>query len=108
MPSLAVAARYGFGGVPDGEAALRRYLAAHVSVRLGSADIGSHELERSPQANSRGLNRFQRGQAAFHDAEAVAQQHGWAFNWALAVIPNVGHQGRLMLQSDAAFAALRP
>lgn len=107
MPSLDVPAPYGFGGIPDGEAALRRYLGAHVAVLLGSADIGSHQLERSLEAGRQGPDRFQRGQAAFQAAREAALAHGWAFNWTLAVVPGVGHQTRAMLQSDAAFVALR-
>jgi len=108
VPSLDVAAPYGFGGVPDAEASLRRYLAAHVSVLVGGADTDSKELEVSLEANKQGLNRYQRAQNVFREAESVARKNGWTFNWTLTIIPNVGHHAMEMLQSDAAFAALHP
>ena len=105
--SLDVAAPYGFGGVPDSEAALRRYLAAPVTVLLGQEDRGSYELAESFEARQQGANRFERGQNAFRQAQATARQHGWVFNWRLAVVPGVGHSAREMMASDAAFAALQ-
>ncbi len=107
-PSLDTAVPYGFGGVPDGEADLRRYLAAHVTVLLGREDRGSKNLATSEEAEDQGANRYERGQATFKAAQAMAQQHGWPFNWTLAVVPGIGHNARAMFTSDAAFAALHP
>ncbi len=107
-PSLDTAAPYGFGGVPDGEADLRRYLAAHVTVLLGREDRGSKNLVTSEEAEDQGANRYERGQATFAAAQAMAQSHNWPFNWTLAVVPGVGHNARAMFTSDAAFAALHP
>ena len=107
-PSLDIAAPYGFGGVPGAEAALRRYLAAPVTVLLGQEDRGAKNLATSDEAEDQGANRYERGQTVFAEAEASARQHGWPFNWTLAVVPGVGHSARQMLTSDAAFAALHP
>ncbi len=107
-PSLDTAAPYGFGGAPDGEADLRRYLAAHVTVLLGREDRGSKNLATSEEAEDQGANRYERGQATFAAAQAMAQSHNWPFNWTLAVVPGVGHNARAMFTSDAAFAALHP
>ncbi len=50
LPSLDVAAPFGFGGTDDAEAALQTYLARAVVVLLGTADFTSKELAISPQA----------------------------------------------------------
>jgi hypothetical protein len=110
-PSVAAAAPYGFGGVYDpvqGEAALRRYLAARVTVLLGQEDIGSRDLATSEEAEEQGNTRLERGQTVFREAELAARQHGWAFNWHLAIIPGVGHSAGKMLTSDQMIDALRP
>ncbi len=107
-PSLTVAAPYGFGGVPDAEAALRRYLAAPVTVLLGRNDIGSRNLASSEEAEDQGATRFERGQTIYAEAEQAAKEHGWPLGWRLAVVPGTGHKARAMFTSDQAFTALRP
>ncbi|MGH7068160.1 MAG: alpha/beta hydrolase [Acetobacteraceae bacterium] len=109
-PTLNVMAPYGFGGVyepAEGEAALRRYLAAPIVILLGRKDTGSHELAMSEQAQKQGANRLDRGRKTFRKAELVAREHGWAFNWRLAVVPGVGHSASGMFTSKAAFDALQ-
>ncbi len=107
-PSVSVEAPYGFGGVPDGEAALRRYLAAPIAVLLGRNDTGSRNLASSDEAEDQGATRFARGQTIYAEAEQAAREHGWPFGWRLAVVPGTGHNARAMFTSDQAFAALRP
>ncbi len=110
-PRLDVPAPYGFGGVfppAQGEAALKRYLAAPITVLLGREDTGSRNLATSEEAEDQGTTRFERGQTVFGEAQAAAREHGWAFNWQLAVVPGTGHNARRMFTSDQAFAALRP
>jgi hypothetical protein len=109
-PSLDVAAPYGFGGVyppAEGEAALRRYLAARVTVLLGQDDVRSHNLATNEDAEEQGATRLERGRTVFHEAQLAARRHGWAFNWRLAIVPGVGHDARAMLASDQALDALR-
>ncbi len=110
-PRLDVAAPYGFGGAyPSGAdaAALRRYLALPITVLLGGSDTGSHNLADSEEAEAQGATRLQRGQTVFAEAEQTARQHGWAFNWRVAIVPGIGHSARQMFTSEAAFDALRP
>lgn len=110
-PSLEIAAPYGFGGVfgpQQGEAALRRYLAAKVTVLLGQEDVGSRNLATSEEAEEQGSTRFERGQTVFREAADAARRHGCEFNWHLAAVPGVGHNARAMFTSEQAFAALRP
>jgi thioesterase domain-containing protein len=111
LPSLDTPAPYGFGGVYDpaqGEAALRRYLAAPVTVLLGQEDTGSHNLATGDAAEAQGGTRVERGQNTFAQAEATARAHGWTFNWRLALVPGVGHSARLIFGSTQALEALRP
>ena len=111
LPSLDTPAPYGFGGVYDpaqGEAALRRYLAAPVTVLLGQEDTGSKNLAVGEEAEAQGGTRLARGQNAFQQAQAVARAHGWTFNWRQAFVPGVGHSARLMFSSAQALEALRP
>ena len=109
-PSLDIDAPYGFGGIGrvQGEAALRRYLAAKVTVLLGQEDIGSRNLATREEAEAQGNTRFERGQTVFREAADAARLNGWAFSWHLAVVPGVGHDARTMFRSDQAFDALRP
>jgi pimeloyl-ACP methyl ester carboxylesterase len=102
-PSLDIAVPYGFGGVfapPQAEAALRRYLSEKIIVLLGQEDVGSRNLANDDEAKAQGGTRFERGQNVFREAEATARQHGWAFNWRLAIVPGVGHNAREMLASS--------
>jgi hypothetical protein len=111
LPTLDKPAPYGFGGVYDSsqaEAALRRYLAAPVTVLLGQEDTGSKDLAVGEEADAQGATRLARGQNAFRQAEAVAKAHGWPFNWRLAFVPGVGHSARLMFGSAQALEALQP
>jgi pimeloyl-ACP methyl ester carboxylesterase len=104
-----VAAPYGFGGFGDtaaAEAALRRYLATNITVLLGQEDVGSRDLATGREAEEQGSTRFARGENAFHEAELEARQHGWTFNWHLAIVPGVGHSARSMFASDQMVAAL--
>ncbi len=110
-PALDIAAPYGFGRVYDkaqGEEALRRYLAAPVTVLLGQNDTGSHNLADNEEAEEQGSTRLERGQNAFRAAELAARQHGWAFNWRLIEVPGVGHSDSRIFASEQAVEALRP
>lgn len=110
-PSFDIAAPYGFGGAyrqAEGEAELRHYLAAPMTVLLGEQDTGSRNLVMNDEAEAQGATRFERGQNVFRAARRAANEHGWAFNWRLAVVPGVGHDARRIFASDEALAALRP
>jgi poly(3-hydroxybutyrate) depolymerase len=107
-PRTDVPAPYGFGGLPDGEAALRRYLSTRVAVLLGGDDHGTKELADSKEAEEQGADRFQRGQTVFAEAQQAAKARGMKLNWTLDVVPGVGHDAGRMLQSDAAFIAAKP
>jgi pimeloyl-ACP methyl ester carboxylesterase len=106
LPSLADAPPYGFRGVPSAETLLQRYLAAPVTVLLGQEDTGSKNLVENDAAEAQGATRFARGESTFHQAEAVARQHGWPFNWRLVEVPGVGHNAKSIFASPQAADAL--
>jgi hypothetical protein len=107
-PRLDIAAPYGFGSLyapAAAEAALRRYLAAPITVLLGE-DVGGEDLARGPEADAQGATRLERGQNILREAKTVADQNQWLFSWQRAIISGVGHSARHIFTSGAAFAAL--
>lgn len=89
---------YGFGGLSaeiSDDAALQRYLAAPLTLYLGSGDIltDTENLDRSPEALQQGAHRLARGRACFEFAQKLAQERGWAFNWRKVEAPGIGHDG---------------
>ncbi len=107
LPRLDVAAPYGFDKVPEGEQALRRYLALPIAVLLGQLDTGSENLSNEPEAMAQGDNRLSRGHSAFSMVETVARERRWMLGWTKAEIPAVGHNAGKMLGSSQAADALR-
>jgi hypothetical protein len=105
--SLTTKAPYGFGGLPGGEAALKRYLASPVVVLLGGSDTGSRDLATSDEAEEQGANRLERGNNAFEKAKAAAKQHNWPFGWRKLIVPDTGHSAAVMFGSPQALEALK-
>lgn len=93
---------YGFGGLPkdlSDDTALRRYLAAPLTLYLGQGDNDPHhpKLDRTPSAALQGKFRLERGRACFTYAQKLARAHGWIFNWRKVEVPRIAHDGRAML-----------
>jgi hypothetical protein len=107
LPSLSEDAPYGFGRVPDAEAALRAYLALPITVLLGGSDTGQHNLSAEPEAVAQGPNRLMRGRNTFDNARRVAHERGWTFGWMESEVPGVGHSATKIFASPQAAAALR-
>jgi hypothetical protein len=109
MPSLTVAAPFGFRGVEPAsraEEALRAYLARPLIVLLGQADTGTHNLAMGPEAMAQGPYRLARGRNAFRAAQGVAASHNWPFGWTLIEVPGVGHNATAMFNTPQTTAAL--
>jgi poly(3-hydroxybutyrate) depolymerase len=116
FPERAAAYGFGFGGLPDelsDDAALQRYLAAPLTLYLGTGDVDPDHpsLDRSPPALAQGNSRFARGLACFQMAQTLAQTKGWSFNWRLVTAPGVDHNAARMFAmpeaADALFGAER-
>jgi dienelactone hydrolase len=90
---------YGFGGLPPelgGDDQIKAYLAAPLTLYLGTADLLTKDLDASPEAMLQGKSRFERGHACFEMAQSLAKKHGWPFNWRLVEAPDQGHNAGAM------------
>lgn len=108
LPSLDIAAPYGFGRLPDSERLLRAYLACPVTLLLGEEDVGEKNLAESDEAVRQGPTRIERGRRTFAAARALAMAKGWTFGWKLLEVPGVGHSARSMFSSEQADEAFKP
>lgn len=102
---------YGFGNLPDelgDDAALQRYLAAPLTLYLGSGDIDPDHpsMDRSPAALIQGSHRYARGLACYQTAQTLARSKGWHFNWRLVIAPGVDHNAAQMFARPEAADAL--
>lgn len=109
--NLDVKAPYGFGGIYSTKTAmsqLKRYLATPITIFLGEKDITNKYINNSSAALAQGNKRFDRGLNAYYTAQRLAKKQGWAFNWRLIEVPNVGHNMKKMFSSTETIEALSP
>lgn len=109
FPTRGLPFPYGFGGLPDelgNDDAIKRYLAAPLTLRLGTADFEKKDLDLSATAMKQGATRLERGRNCFALARDVAKKHGWPLNWRLVEVPGVGHSGEKMFAAPQAAEAL--
>lgn len=96
LPTTAAPFGYGFGGLPAelaSEERLRAYLAAPLTLYLGTGDDGHDEwLDASAEAMAQGSGRHQRGLTLWVTARALATQKGWSFGWRLVEAQGVAHE----------------
>lgn len=106
---------YGFGGLPaelSDDEVIRRYLAAPLTIFLGTADnTPANSFDDSPAGMRQGPNRLARGRACFAEAQRLARERGWAFNWRKVETPGIGHAAAFMFAAkeveDAIFGAAK-
>ncbi len=104
---------YGFGGLPaelSGDEVIRRYLAAPLTFYQGTGDIlPTNSFDESPAGMRQGPNRLARGRNCFAEAQRLAKERGWAFNWRKVETPDIGHAAAFMFAAkeaeDAIFGA---
>jgi pimeloyl-ACP methyl ester carboxylesterase len=111
FPRLDVPYGYGFGNLPAAladEERLRRYLAAPLTLYLGTGDTDPNDdsLDRSEPALAQGPYRYARGLACFAFARTLAASRGWPFAWRLVEAPRIGHVAAEMFAAPEAEAAL--
>ena len=105
---------YGFGGLPrhlGDDAAIRAYLAAPLTLYLGTGDtVQDKDFETSPVAMQQGSTRLERGRACFELARRIAAERQWPCNWRKVEVRGVGHSaGRMFAQpedEDALFSTV--
>lgn len=107
LPTAEEDAPYGFGRLEAETPGMQQaYLAAPVTVFLGTADTGEEDLTMTAAAQRQGENRLERGQYVFGLARRFAEEKGWAFNWQLVHAEGVGHSARGMLGAAAMLEAI--
>ena len=104
---------YGFGKLPaeiSDDPALQRYLAAPLTIYLGTGDIltNTDNLDQSPEAERQGAFRLARGRACFEFAQKLAAERGWTFNWRKVETPGIGHDGGAMFAAPEMAEAFGP
>lgn len=102
---------YGFGGLPlewSDDDAIRRYLAAPLTLYLGTADSDPNhsQLDRSATALRQGPHRLARGRNCFEYARQLAEARGWEFNWRKVETPGIPHNAARMFAAPEAQDAL--
>lgn len=108
-PDLEEDAPYGFDRIDDDileDELLRAYLAAPVTVFLGTIDTGDEDLVTNRPARRQGANRLERGLNVFEAARRTAQNKGWPFNWRLVKADGIGHAGGQMMRSPEMLNAI--
>lgn len=110
LPVMDVPFGYGFAGLPPelaDEEHLRKYLAAPLTLYLGTADDHADDnFDASKDAMAQGNGRHQRGLALWWTAKTLAAQRGWAFHWRLVEAPGVGHDHEQMFAHEQCAVAL--
>lgn len=109
FPTRDLAFHYGFGKLPQhwsDDAWLKRYLAAPLTLYLGTEDKLSKNLDVSPEAMLQGATRIERGRACFAMAAALAKEKGWPFHWTLVEAEGVGHSSADMFSHAQAEKAI--
>jgi dienelactone hydrolase len=100
LPTRDVPFGYGLGGLPaelTDEARLRAYLAAPLTLFLGTGDDHADEhFDRSQEAMTQGTGRHQRGLALWWTAKNLAASRGWPFGWRLVEAVGIGHDHEQM------------
>jgi poly(3-hydroxybutyrate) depolymerase len=101
---------YGFGGLPAELASddvLRHYLAAPVTIYLGTGDVTpEHSFDASPEGMRQGPHRLARGRACFEAAQALAKARGWTCHWRKVETPGIAHEAARMFAAKEAEDAL--
>ncbi len=99
----------GFGELPaklSDDAWIKRYLAAPLTLYLGTADTGTQYLDITPKSMRQGATRIERGRACFAMGEALARERGWPFGWTLVEAKGVGHDSKAMFAHPNAQEAI--
>ena len=75
---------YGFGGLPEAMAsdeAIKEYLAAPLTLYLGTADTGRKNLSTGKEAMKQGATRIERGRNFYRAGGQLAKSQDWSFAW---------------------------
>ncbi len=105
-PSTDLAAPYGFKGLSNPNKTWVEYLRKPITVYLGGADTGTHNLAVTPEAMAQGENRLARGEGVYAAAQIAAEQNGVSLQWRRVKAAGVGHDSEKMFAADELGVAL--
>jgi poly(3-hydroxybutyrate) depolymerase len=93
LPVFGEAFPYGLGGSPADENRVKANFSKRLIILLGDQDNDPkhHNLRRDESSDRQGTNRFDRGRNFVKVAEGEARRLGVPFNWAVEIVPGVGH-----------------
>lgn len=101
---------FGMGGLGpslSSEEAVKAYLAQPMTFLLGTADNKPDEyFDTSTEAMRQGGGRLQRSTNCFNYGKKIAAEQGWAFNWRLETVKQVGHDHQKMFDAPEARKAI--
>ena len=101
---------YGLGGLPAelrDDAMLRQYLAAPLTLYLGTADTAPRRrFDASAAGMKQGPHRYARNLACYALAEAMAKERGWTFGWRKVEAPGIDHDAARMFAAPEVGDAL--
>jgi pimeloyl-ACP methyl ester carboxylesterase len=110
FPTRSLPFGHGFGSLPpelSDDAQLQRYLAAPLTIYLGTADdVPDENFDTSPEGMAQGAGRHQRGLACYWTARTLAEVKGWRFGWQLVEAPGVEHDHEKMFAHASCEVAL--
>lgn len=84
---------YGIKNMSMSKDDLAEAFAKPVTILLGEKDNDPNNkvLRHTLEADTQGLNRFERGNRFYYEAKEKAAELGVPFNWQLITVPGVGH-----------------
>ncbi|PHX84850.1 MAG: hypothetical protein CK538_09785 [Opitutia bacterium] len=101
---------YGLGGLPvelRDDTMLRQYLAAPLTLYLGTADTTPRRrFDASAAGMKQGPHRYARNLACFALAKAMAKERGWTFGWRKVEAPGIDHDAAGMFAAPEVGDAL--
>lgn len=103
LPSFELGFPFGLKNTPIGQESLKSAFKKKLVVFLGELDNENETggtFLRSTSVDKQGLHRLERGKFFFKLARQTAEALDVEFNWQMVIVPDVGHDHRLM--GDAA------
>ena len=101
---------YGLGGLPvelRDDTMLRQYLAAPLTLYLGTADTTPRRrFDASAAGMKQGPHRYSRNLASYALAKAMAKERGWTFGWRKVEAPGIDHDAAGMFAAPEVGDAL--
>jgi len=99
---------FGFGGLKADDEALKRYLAAPLTLYLGTGDTDpNHQsLTRDEDSMKQGPHRYARGLALWNFAQNLARERGWPCHWRKVETLGIAHDASMMFATKEVEDAL--